>query len=182
MRFVGGIRDHRRPEGGPRGHWPPPSPGYGAPFPPPPISKTIVNYYNPNRLQQTEHNLASSARSHATILRWPGRSPLERKTILKLSSERKAQSAQRRAQSTLWDGIGFRYVTVNSRDLLADQLIRIPHNCFHCCITIVKYLRFQIIQNLRNDRRVERTLFIDILYASLNYTIDAELIIKYWSS
>ena len=27
---------------------------------------------------------------------------------------------------------------------------------------------------------MERTLFIDILYASLNYTIDAELIIKYW--
>ena len=109
-------------------------------------------------------------------IRWPGRSPLERKTILKLRLERKAQSARlraqgserkaqsarrraqgaerkaqsarlraqgarrkaqgaersaqgaehkaqsarRRAQGTLWDGIGFRYVTVHSRDLLAS--------------------------------------------------------------
>ena len=53
---------------------------------------------------------AFSIRSSASLkwLRWPGRSPLERKTILKLSSERKtilklsserkAQSARRRAQ------------------------------------------------------------------------------------
>ena len=33
-------------------------------------------------------------------LRWPGRSPLERKTILKLSSERKAQSARLSAQGS----------------------------------------------------------------------------------
>ena len=50
------------------------------------------------------------------IIRWPGRSPLERKAIFKLSAERKAQSAK---QGALWDGIGFRYVTVHSRDLLA---------------------------------------------------------------
>ena len=48
--------------GGPREPWspgPPSSPGYGTPFLPPPIPKTIVNYYNPN--------LASSARSLAII-------------------------------------------------------------------------------------------------------------------
>ena len=59
---------HRRPEGGALvALAPPPSPGYGAPFPPPPIPKTIINYYNPKRLQHAEHDLASSARSHALL-------------------------------------------------------------------------------------------------------------------
>ena len=60
---IGGRRG-----GGPGGLGPPPpSPGYGAPFPPPPIPKTIINYYNPKRLQHAEHDLASSARSHALL-------------------------------------------------------------------------------------------------------------------